>query len=524
MRFIYLALITVSCTSCSVSKNTANHTSDSYQIVFANNKIVAHRGAWKMNSHPQNSIASLKEAIALKCTGSEFDVRMTADDSLIINHNPLYNKLSIERIKYTDLIAFKLSNGEKLPTLREYILAGVENNTSTRLVCEIKPSEKSKERGKTIATKVVKLAKELKAEAMVDYISFDYDILKKIIELNPKAYTQYLEGDKSPDQLKADGIRGADYHFSVFQNHPDWIESAKKNNISLNAWTVNEAADMDWLLANEFDFITTNEPELLSERKINSPTAAGWKLTWSDEFNYSGLPDSTIWSYDIGGHGWGNNEKQYYKEKSIENSFVKNGVLNIAALKKDFENAHYTSAKLTTFKKKSIQYGKIEVSAKLPKGKGSWPAIWMLPESIRNNTEKWPLCGEIDIMEHVGKDPNVIHTSLHSELYNHTKGTQITHFDTLQNVFDIFHKYGIEWTEKYIKFYIDDKLFFESYKGQDGRVSLNEGWPFDKPYYLILNLAIGGNWGGEIDHSIFPNVMQVDFVRIYQRAEKNNSK
>jgi len=264
MRLIFIALIIAYFSSCSISKKTAKT-----KMVFADNIVVAHRGAWKKNNLPENSIASLKHAIELKCTGSEFDVRMTADDSLIINHDPDYNKLSIEKTNYADLIPFRLSNGEKLSTLSEYIMAGIENNLSTRLVCEIKPSETSKERGKLIAAKVVRLIHELKAEQRVEYISFDYDILKKIIEINPNAITQYLEGNKSPEQLKADGIRGADYHFSVFKNHPDWIESAKKNNIILNAWTVNEVADMNWLLANGFDFITTNEPELLLERIKN---------------------------------------------------------------------------------------------------------------------------------------------------------------------------------------------------------------------------------------------------------------
>jgi beta-glucanase (GH16 family) len=242
-----------------------------------------------------------------------------------------------------------------------------------------------------------------------------------------------------------------------------------------------------------------------------------WKLIWSDEFNYSGLPDSTKWNYEVGGHGWGNNEKQFYLGKSLENSFVKDGLLHIVALKKDFKNSKYTSSKLTTYKKISVQYGKIEVMAKLPKGKGTWPAIWMLPESLQEKSENWPLCGEIDIMEHVGKNPGSIHTSLHSELYNHIKGTQITHFDKFQDVFETFHRYAIEWNSESIKFLIDDKLFFESFKGQEGRISTNEGWPFDKPYFLILNLAIGGNWGGEIDDSMFPVEMQVDYVRIYHR-------
>jgi len=258
----------------------------------------------------------------------------------------------------------------------------------------------------------------------------------------------------------------------------------------------------------------SNAPKKHDNVKADTAT---WNLVWNDEFNYNGLPDSTKWNYEVGGNGWGNNEKQYYVKKSIGNSTVQNGKLHIIAKKQEMGNSNYTSAKLTTYRKFTLQYGKIEVMAKLPAGKGTWPAIWMLPESYKNDTEAWPLCGEIDIMEHVGKEPDIIHTSLHSELYNHIKGTQVTYFRKLDDVFNTFHKYAIEWSEKSIKFYIDDKLFFESYKGQDGRVSKNEGWPFDKPDYLILNLAIGGNWGGEIDDSIFPAEMQIDFVRIYKK-------
>jgi beta-glucanase (GH16 family) len=250
-------------------------------------------------------------------------------------------------------------------------------------------------------------------------------------------------------------------------------------------------------------------PQISPDKLTSFQTSREWELVWSDEFNYT---------------GWGNNEKQYYLEKSSENSFVKDGKLHITALKKAFEKSNYTSSKLTTYQRFTLQYGKIEVMAKLPAGKGTWPAIWMLPVSLKEKKEGWPLCGEIDIMEHVGKNPNVIHTSLHSELYNHIKGTQITHFEKLSDVFSTFHKYAIEWTKESIKFYIDDKLFFESYKGQDGRISTNEGWPFDKQYYLILNLAMGGNWGGEIDDSILPVAMQIDYVRIYQKSVTINSK
>ncbi len=232
---------------------------------FAKNIVVAHRGAWKTQGLPENSIAALKHAIALKCTGSEFDVQMTADDILVVNHDPEYQGMSIPETSYADLAVHKLSNGETLPTLREYIRAGLENNTTTRLVCEIKPS-KTVERGEFMAEKAVALVKELHAEDMTVYISFGFEILRKIEELNPKAHTQYLEANKSPEQLKAVGIDGADYHFKAFKKHPEWIESAKKIGIALNAWTVNDPADMDWLLEEGFDYITTNEPEVLLEK------------------------------------------------------------------------------------------------------------------------------------------------------------------------------------------------------------------------------------------------------------------
>ncbi|WP_343697642.1 glycerophosphodiester phosphodiesterase family protein [Flavobacterium sp.] len=230
------------------------------------NAVVAHRGAWKKNNLPENSIASLRHAIDLKLPGSEFDVWRTADDSLVINHDAHYNKLLIEETNYADLIRFKLSNGEKLPTLYEYISEGKKNNKHTLLVCEIKPSEINKERGQKTALMAVETIKKLKAEKITCYISFDYDILKQIRKIDPKTSLQYLEGNKSPKEVKADKINGVDYHYSVFKKHPEWIKEAKENNIILNAWTVNEAADMDWIIENKFNYITTNEPELLSEK------------------------------------------------------------------------------------------------------------------------------------------------------------------------------------------------------------------------------------------------------------------
>jgi len=248
-----IMLIIVGFSSCNAQKNA----------------IVAHRGAWKKNNLPENSIASLRHAIDLKLPGSEFDVWRTADDSLIINHDAHYNKLLIEQTNYADLIKFKLSNGEKLPTLHEYIVEGKRNNKHTLLVCEIKPSEISKERGKETALKTVETIKKLKAGKNTCYISFDYEILKEIRKVDQKTVLQYLEGNKSPKEVKADHINGVDYHYSFFKKHPEWIKEAKDNKIILNAWTVNEAADMDWIIQNKFDYITTNEPELLRERIKN---------------------------------------------------------------------------------------------------------------------------------------------------------------------------------------------------------------------------------------------------------------
>ncbi|MEL1254566.1 glycerophosphodiester phosphodiesterase family protein [Flavobacterium sp. DGU38] len=230
------------------------------------NSIVAHRGAWKKNNLPENSIAALRHAIELKLPGSEFDVWRTADDSLVINHDAHYNKLLIEETNYADLIKFKLSNGEKLPTLFEYISEGMQNNKQTLLVCEIKPSEISKERGKKTAVLAVETIRKLKADKNTCYISFDYEILKQIRAIDSKASLQYLEGNKSPKEVKADNINGVDYHYSVFQKHPEWIQEAKNHKMILNAWTVNEAKDMDWIIAHKFNYITTNEPELLIQR------------------------------------------------------------------------------------------------------------------------------------------------------------------------------------------------------------------------------------------------------------------
>lgn len=258
---IFTALTGICMMDMSCSHKTAMHRSP----LNEKNPVIAHRGAFKKNGFPENSLASLKEAFRLGCAGSEFDVRMTADDSLVINHDPNYNKLQIEKANYAALVTQPLSNGEKLPTLREYLLAGKAAGKGTRLIVEIKPSDISKSRAQIVTDKVVKLVEELDLKKQVAYISFDYDVCKRIHVLDAAAHCQYLNGDKSPDELKADGINGLDYHFSVFQKNPTWAASAKKNGLVLNAWTVNDATTMRSLLNQGFEFITTNEPEMLFE-------------------------------------------------------------------------------------------------------------------------------------------------------------------------------------------------------------------------------------------------------------------
>jgi len=230
---------------------------------FNDNPVVAHRGAWKKNQLPENSMASLRQAIQLKCLGSEFDVRMTLDDSLVINHDPHFQGLDVEKSTFEQLSKYKLTNGEALPTLAQYLKYGMEDNTGTQLVMELKPSFSQK--GKQIAYQVVNLVKAMNAESWVSYISFDLNILTAILELNPDADTQYLNGDQSPDHLKKLGINGLDYQYMVFKKNPQWITEAKANAQKLNAWTVNDSVDLKWFLERQFDAITTNEPELLFE-------------------------------------------------------------------------------------------------------------------------------------------------------------------------------------------------------------------------------------------------------------------
>jgi beta-glucanase (GH16 family) len=240
-----------------------------------------------------------------------------------------------------------------------------------------------------------------------------------------------------------------------------------------------------------------------------------WKLVFSDTFDKPGLPDPEKWTYEEGYIR--NNEKQYYTKERKENVRVEEGKLIIEARKEQFKieggartkgkkTADYTSGSLTS--KKAWTYGKIEVKAKIPTGKGMWPAIWMLGEG------GWPGCGEIDIMENVGFDPDTIHTNMHTQKYNHTKKTNKGAKMTVAKPFEDFHVYAVEWHPDRIDSFVDGKKYFTFKNEGTG----NDAWPFDRPEHLKLNIAIGGDWGGQkgLDNSIFPQKMEISYVKIYQ--------
>ena len=243
-------------------------------------------------------------------------------------------------------------------------------------------------------------------------------------------------------------------------------------------------------------------------------TSRNWKLVWSEEFNYTGLPDAKVWNFDTAGNAWawGNNELQNYTAESLQNAKVEQGKLIITARKDSSNGKAYTSARLTTKNKIKLKYGRIEIRAKLPQGRGLWPAIWMLGDNI--DTVGWPMCGEIDIMEFVGYQPDSVYATIHSEAYNHMKNTQ-----KMKSLFirqpQQFNTYAVEWSKDKIDFYCNN-ILYNSILNEHKTV---REWPFDNSFFLLLNIAVGGNWGGKygIDTNSFPAMMEIDYVRWWKK-------
>ncbi|WP_208292237.1 glycoside hydrolase family 16 protein [Sphingobacterium paludis] len=239
--------------------------------------------------------------------------------------------------------------------------------------------------------------------------------------------------------------------------------------------------------------------------------------TWADEFDRDGLPDTSKWSYDVGSpyNGWGNNEWQYYTKANKENVEVSDGLLKITARKGGNKDMPYTSTRLVSKGKGDFRYGRFETRARVPQGRGTWPAVWMLPSEWKYGG--WPNSGEIDILEHVGYDQDVVHISTHSKAYHHSINTQKTAKTKLSATADDFHVYRVDWTPDYITGFVDNVEIFHFANEKTGF----EAWPFDQKFHWLINLAIGGNWGGAkgVDDDILPAVFEVDYVRVYPLAK-----
>ncbi len=243
----------------------------------------------------------------------------------------------------------------------------------------------------------------------------------------------------------------------------------------------------------------------------NGINAQSPKLIWADEFNYSGLPDSTKWDFVDGGN-W-NDEAQYYTIKKVENARVVNGKLIIEAHKKDFKGKAYTSARIHTIGRQSFKYGRIEIRAQVPSGNGAWPAIWMLGANI--GEMGWPFGGAIDIFEHIGSNPSIVQAYAHSAAHHRGDNTDIGDKTVVENLADNFHTYAVDWDTEKLDFSVDGRVYF-SYKNDKKQDT--KTWPYNNPYDLIINLAIGGTRGSKkgIDDALFPMQLLVDYVRVYE--------
>lgn len=238
-----------------------------------------------------------------------------------------------------------------------------------------------------------------------------------------------------------------------------------------------------------------------STKSIDITVIVSTSLIWSDEFNTNGAPDPAKWGYDLGAGGWGNNELQNYTNRP-ENVIVQNGVLKINLIKENFGGSGYTSARILTRGKFAFKYGTVEVRAKLPSGGGTWPAIWLLGANI--NTAPWPACGEIDIMEHVGNDQNRIHGTLHYP--GRSGGNADGNSRVISNASTEFHLYKVEWTAASIKIYVDGQIIHT--------VANSNAIPFNHEFFMILNVAMGGNFGGAVDPNVTNATLEIDYVRV----------
>lgn len=244
---------------------------------------------------------------------------------------------------------------------------------------------------------------------------------------------------------------------------------------------------------------------------LKSSDRTGWRMVWSDEFNSNGRPDPKKWTFETGGGGWGNYEHQYYTDRA-ENSRVEDGHMVIEVRKEPIQDHHYTSARVTTVPTGGWRYGRFEVRAKLPSGAGTWPALWFMPIHMGYGNQGWPDNGEIDMMEHIGADPEHVLGAFYTKNSNWMNGNGLIGYHKVPNLETDFNVFAMEWTENEASLFVNDHKFLTLLNPRTTWMD----WPFDKEFYLIMNIALGG-FGGEIDDSIFPQKMLIDYVRIYER-------
>ncbi|HTF22123.1 MAG TPA: glycerophosphodiester phosphodiesterase family protein [Chryseolinea sp.] len=225
-------------------------------------KVIAHRGAWKNTSQPQNSLGALNAAIKMGCFASECDIWMTADSVLVVNHDPHFYEMPIETTSYASLLKVKYPNGESIATLEQF-LAVITKQKATRLVLDVKPSKISKERSIVTAQKSYAAVVAAKAKKIVDFILFDYDACLALEKLDSKANIAYLLGDRTPEQVEKDGLWGIDYNNKLFEKNGNWITDARQRKLTVNVWTVNEQAMAQSFIDQGVDYITTDEPEMV---------------------------------------------------------------------------------------------------------------------------------------------------------------------------------------------------------------------------------------------------------------------
>lgn len=340
----------------------------------------------------------------------------------------------------------------------------------------------------------------------------DGEWLEYSVEIEKEANYQswfLISSDKDVGTLKLfiDGVEISSSQIEVTGGWDLW-RKVKGPMIRLNAGrhTLRALIETNGFNLDAMSFVaeSTDQPSSGDDR---------WNLIWSDDFNMNGSPDWSHWEAKIDGNGGGNNELQYYSDRK-KNLRVEDGKLIIEAHKESMNGRRYTSGKLVS--RAHWLYGKIEVRAKLPWGRGTWPAIWMMPKNAVYGG--WPHSGEIDIMEHVGYDQDKVHSNIHTTSYNHMNGTNKGDSIMVNGASDDFHTYTVEWDENTLSYYVDDNptphfVFRNDRRGDSAT------WPFDQSFYLILNIAVGGSWGGKegVDDSIFSQRMEIDYVKVYER-------